>query len=88
MPVTVYSFTLLGSCVKVCDPQAFSGPFISYIKEVKPLHRSFIMKYDHIHHLPSLLLFLPLVIRVGHTIDILDIHEIVLHNNSTLSSCH
>jgi hypothetical protein len=33
MPVSVFSFTLLGSCVKVCDPELFSGPFISYVKE-------------------------------------------------------
>jgi hypothetical protein len=33
MPVSVFSFTLHGSCVKVCDPELFSGPFISYVKE-------------------------------------------------------
>ena len=34
MPITVFSFTLLGSMVKVCEPSMFSGPFISYIREV------------------------------------------------------
>jgi hypothetical protein len=33
MPISVFSFTLHGSCVEVCDPELFSGPFVSYIKE-------------------------------------------------------
>ena len=33
MPVTVFSFTLLGSCVRACQPDQFSGPFISYVRE-------------------------------------------------------
>jgi hypothetical protein len=33
MPVSVYSFTLLGSYVKICEPELFSGPFISYVRE-------------------------------------------------------
>ena len=33
MPVTVFSFTLLGSCVRACQADQFSGPFISYVRE-------------------------------------------------------
>jgi len=31
--VSVFSFTLLGSCVQACDPNHFSGPFVTYVRE-------------------------------------------------------
>ena len=33
MAVSVFSFTLLGSCVQACDPNHFSGPFVTYVRE-------------------------------------------------------
>ncbi|KAJ1434060.1 hypothetical protein B484DRAFT_446904 [Ochromonadaceae sp. CCMP2298] len=33
VPITVYSFTLLGSGVKSCDPHLFGGPFFSYVRQ-------------------------------------------------------
>ena len=31
--VTVFNFTLLGNQVQICPPEAFCGPFLSYVRE-------------------------------------------------------